>query len=162
MLRTMASPSPAPAPTERQPGHRERLLPGAGGFAAILGFAFITFVALSVVHTGAAAATALVVGVAGVVAAVLTSPVVGVWDGELHAGRAHIPVALLGDVEVLDAEAVRAAMGPGYDPRAFVCLRVWTRGAVTAPVVDPADPTPSWLVSSRRPEQLRAAVEAAR
>lgn len=160
----MASPSvpPAPAPPGHGPGHRERLLPGLGGFAAILGFAFITFVALSVVHTGAAAATAAVVGAAGIVAAVLTAPVVGVWGGELHAGRAHIPVALLGPVEVLDAEAVRAAMGPGYDPRAFVCLRVWTRGAVTAAVTDPSDPTPSWFVSSRRPEQLRAAVDAAR
>ena len=164
MLGTMVSPSahPAPAPSEQHHPFRERLLPGIGGIAAVVGFAFVTFVALSVVDLRAAWATAVAVGVAGLVGAWLTAPVVAVRDGELHAGRAHLPVSLLGPVEVLDREGVRAAMGPGYDPRAFVCLRAWIGGAVTAPVTDPADPTPTWLVSSRRPRALAAAIEAAR
>ncbi len=162
MLGTMVSPSAHPAPVPSEQLHRERLLPGVGGFAAILGFAFFTFVALSVVDLRAAWVTSVVVGVGGLVAAFVTAPVVTVRDGELHAGRAHLPVRLLGPVEVLDREGVRAAMGPDYDPRTFVCLRAWTGGAVTAPVTDPADPTPAWLVSSRHPRALAAAIEAAR
>lgn len=164
MLGSMVSPSahPAPAPSEQHRHFRERLLPGVGGFAAILGFAFVTFVALSVVSLRAAWVTGVVVGVAGLVAAWLTAPVVAVRDGELHAGRAHLPARLLGPVEVLDRDGVRATMGPGYDPRAFVCLRAWIGGAVVAPVTDPADPTPTWLISSRRPRALAAAIEAAR
>lgn len=144
------------------PTFRERLVPGPGGFAAVLLFAVMSGVVVLVSDLVAAVVTTLVVLVAGVVGVALTSPVVEVRDGELHAGRAHIPATALGDVEVLDAEGVRRAMGPGYDPRSFACLRTWTRGAVTAPVVDPGDPTPSWLVSTRRPRELAAAIDAAR
>src|SRR5690606_14388143 len=81
----------------------------------------------------------------------LTTPLVAVTDGELRAGRARIPVSLLGEPVALDAIATRAALGPDLDARAFVCLRAWAGTAVQVPVNDPRDPTPYWFVSSRRP-----------
>ena len=44
------------------------------------------------------------------------------------------------------------------DARAHVCLRAWARTAVRVEVVDPADPTPYWLVSTRHPARLAAAI----
>ena len=80
----------------------------------------------------------------------------------LHAAGAHLPLEHAGQVTVLDRAELRPLLGAAGDPAAYVLLRSWLPGAVRVEVVDPADPTPYWLVSSRRPEQLAAAVERGR
>lgn len=154
--------SSTPTPTTAPATYRERLLPGPAGVGAVVLFAVMSGIVVLVSNTVAAVATTVVVLAVGLVLVIVTSPVVEVRGGELRAGRAHISAALLGEVTELDAAGVRTALGPAFDPRTYACLRTWTKGAVTAPVVDPADPTPSWLVSTRRPAALRAAIEAAR
>ena len=47
------------------------------------------------------------------------------------------------------------------DARAYLLLRPYLSRAVMVPVDDPADPTPYWLVSTRRPDELVAALDAA-
>jgi hypothetical protein len=91
-----------------------------------------------------------------------SSATVAVADGELVAGRARIPVELLGEVEVLDAPTFTALRGPRADVRAYLCQRSWIPQGVRVAVVDPQDPTPYWLLSSRRPDDLAAALERAR
>lgn len=154
--------SSAPTPPDGPTTYRERLLPGPGVLLAVGLFAVMCGVVVLVSSPVAALATTAGVLVAGAVLVVVGSPVVEVRADELRAGRARIPVTLLGEVAELDADGVRTALGPGFDPRTFACLRTWTGGAVTAPVLDPGDPTPSWLVSTRRPARLRAALDAAR
>ncbi len=110
-----------------------------------------------------------VVAVAVVVALLVTSPLVVVDLGDpelgespvLHAGQAHIGVEHLGRTEVLDADAKRAAMGTEADARAYVCHRSWVPEAVRVEVVDPRDPVPYWLIASRRPAELAAALRRA-
>ena len=138
---------------------RERLWPGPLGWSFVLGFAAFVLVAVLPVHEGAAFAASAAAVVLGLAVAVRTATVVTVSDGELRAGRAHIPVAVLGTARSLDRGGVRAALGPGSDARAFACLRSWIPGAVEVQVEDPADPTPTWLVSTRRPSDLVAAIE---
>lgn len=128
----------------------------------MLGFALFAFIALLPVAVPAAAVAAAVVAAGGVAVAVGTSPVVEVTGGELRVADAHIPVSALGAGRVLDPAGVRSALGPGSDARTFVCLRAWTRTAVTLTVVDPADPTPSWLVSTRHPDALLTAIRTVR
>ncbi len=86
---------------------------------------------------------------------------VAVRDGELRAGRARIPVHLLADPTVLDAEATRLAVGRDADARAYLLLRPYVRRSVRVTVRDRDDPTPYWLVSSRRPERLVATLRRA-
>lgn len=148
--------STTPAPT-----YRERLWPGALGWLFVVGFAVFGFIALRPVGMAPAAAGAAVLGAVGVGAAVWSATVVRVEGGELHVGRAHIPAALLSDVRVLDRAGVRSALGPGSDARAFACVRAWIPGAVRMTVVDPSDPTPAWLVSTRRPRALADALRSA-
>jgi hypothetical protein len=83
-----------------------------------------------------------------------------VANGEFRAARAHIALRHLGAAEALDAEATRVAMGPGADARAFLVMRPYLKRAVRVPVTDPADPTPYWLVGSRDPDALAAALNA--
>lgn len=85
---------------------------------------------------------------------------VRVADGELRVDDAHIAVRLLGPAEPLDGQARARALGPELDPMAFLVLRPWVRGAVLVMLDDAADPTPYWLVSSRRPTELAAALTA--
>jgi hypothetical protein len=88
--------------------------------------------------------------------------VVRVEDGDLVAGPARIPVALLGPAEALDADQARRVRGPESDPAGYHLIRGWVPAGVRAAVCDPHDPTPYWFVASRRPVELAAAVEAAR
>jgi hypothetical protein len=85
-----------------------------------------------------------------------------VRDGMFLAGRAQVPVRLLGEVTPLDAAETRRLAGVDADARAYLLLRPYLRRAVRVAVADPADPTPYWLVASRRPVQLAAALESAR
>jgi hypothetical protein len=139
---------------------RERLVPGVGGWSGVVVFAAVFGIALSVVSPLVGVVVAGVLLVLGVTLAWVTSPVVEVVGGELRAGAAHIPLEHLGGVGVLDRTGVREQMGPAWDPRAFACLRTWAGGAVRAEVLDPSDPTPYWIVSSRRASDLAAAISA--
>jgi hypothetical protein len=85
-------------------------------------------------------------------------PVVGVGGGSFRAGRAHVPLVHVGEVTVLDADAVRRQAGVDADARAYLLLRPYLKRGVKVEITDPDDPTPYWLVSCRRPEALAAAV----
>jgi len=87
---------------------------------------------------------------------------VAVRDGELWVDDAHLPVRYVAEVGVLDAAGKRTALGPQADPLAFVVQRPWVPGAVLVVLDDPADPTPYWVVSARRPERLARALRAAK
>lgn len=81
-----------------------------------------------------------------------------VTEGMLHAGRARIETRFLGAAESLDAGGTRAAAGVEADARAFLLLRPYLKRAVRVRVEDPRDPTPYWLLSTRHPERLAAAL----
>ncbi len=81
-------------------------------------------------------------------------------DGTLKAGSATLPASAVGPATALDAERARALRTYEADPRAFLLLRSYIPTAVRVEVADPADPTPYLYLSSRRPKQLAAVVNA--
>lgn len=87
---------------------------------------------------------------------------VGVRDGELRAGRAHLPVDVVGKVAALDAAQVRRLRSHSSDAAAYALVRPYVSRTVYVEVTDPADPTPYWLVSTRHPDRLVAALASAR
>lgn len=109
--------------------------------------------------TGAAAAVA-------VVAALLRfgSTVVAVHAGPdgglLFAGRGRLPIRVVSDVTALDATQLRRQAGVDADARAFLVLPPFVPTAVRVDLTDPKDPTPYWLVATRRPHELAAAIAA--
>jgi hypothetical protein len=153
---------PTSVRSDRTARHAERLWLGAAGWTAVATFAVMLGAALLPISAGLSIGAVAVALVIGAVLAVTTAPPVTVADGELTAGEAHIPVSLLGAVTVLDRQGVRREMGPDLDARAYVCLRSWIGPAIRVEVTDPADPTPYWIVSSRHPAALSAAIEGER
>ncbi|MEU3349199.1 DUF3093 domain-containing protein [Streptomyces sp. NPDC006700] len=97
-----------------------------------------------------------------VVASSYGSPRIRVVGGLLIAGEAKIPVAALGETEVLDAEEARAWRTHKADTRAFLLLRAYIPGALRVIVTDPEDPTPYLYLSTREPERLAEALRTAR
>jgi hypothetical protein len=86
----------------------------------------------------------------------------GAEGPQLRVDDARLPVRYVADAIPLDAAAKRELLGPLAHPLAFVVQRPWVAGVVQVMLDDPADPTPYWVVSSRRPERLAAALLAAR
>jgi hypothetical protein len=89
-------------------------------------------------------------------------PRVSVDGSTFRAGRAHIPLELVARATALDADGVRRQAGVDADARAYLLLRPYLKRGVRVDIADPADPTPYWLVSSRRPDALVSALEAGR
>jgi Protein of unknown function (DUF3093) len=85
-----------------------------------------------------------------------------VADGELRVGRDRLPLALAGEVTALDEEQTRALRGPRADPAAYLMSRPYLPRSVYIAVDDPAARGPYWLIGTRRPEELAAAIETAR
>jgi hypothetical protein len=84
-----------------------------------------------------------------------------VTDTELVVDDARLPIRYIAGAVVLDPIAKRDLLGPAAAPHAFVIQRPWIPRAVRVDLNDPADPTPYWVVSTRRPEELAAALNAA-
>ncbi len=119
---------------------------------------------VSTVPFGAAVAVAagVVVGLAVVALLLARVPELRVDAAGLRAGPAFLEAEHLGEIEALDAVATQRALGPQLRADAYVVHRPWVRTAVRVGVADEADPTPYWLVSSRRPEELARALLACR
>jgi len=82
-------------------------------------------------------------------------------EGWLQVGRARIETRFVGAVVSLDQVEMREVSGPGADARAHLELRPYLSRGVQIEILDPADPAPYWLVSSRRPTQLAVVLASA-
>ena len=81
-----------------------------------------------------------------------------VADGELRVGRDRLPLAVAGEVTPLDEDQTRALRGPRADPAAHLFLRPYVKRAVYIAIAAPSDGVPYWLVSTRHPDRLVAAM----
>jgi hypothetical protein len=144
------------------PDYRERLWPTPWIYIASLLFIPASILVLAPVSLPAGIVTGVLLYVAVVGALSLTAPVIEVGEGRLRAGRAEISLDDTGAaVGAMDA-AARAERGTGLDARAYLVIRGWVRHVVRVPIVDPADPAPYWLVSTRHPKELAAAINGSR
>lgn len=142
--------------------HHERLLPRwwvwllPVGIASMLGTAYGAALG---VDTGWLVATACLVLLAVLIW--ITSPTVRVDSVGMQAARAVLPWQCIGAVRPVSADEIRDLRGPGADGRLYVTLRPWAaRGGVLVTLDDAQDPHPAWLISSRHPERLAAALAA--
>lgn len=87
---------------------------------------------------------------------------VGVDGTGLHADGALLEWLYAGDVTVLDRAATRSRLGPAADHAAWLLVRGFVPGSVEVAVVDPDDPHPYWLLSSRDPSELAEAIRRCR
>ena len=93
---------------------------------------------------------------------VASSPVILVFPGELVAGRARVPVDLISSVTTFEGEEATLQRGRLLDARAWLLIRGWVSPVVRIELSDASDPTPYWIVSTRSPAALVAAIASAK
>ena len=76
-------------------------------------------------------------------------------ENELLAGGAHIELKYLGDIETLSRDQMRLLRTRDADPAAFLAIKFWVPTGVKITLKDQRDPTPYWLVSCRKMEELK-------
>jgi hypothetical protein len=148
-------------PGSAGPQYREHLWPAAWvfiGTALVIPASLLVFLPISEV-AGVISAVVLYGGI--VVALFVTTPLVEVTDGQFTAGRARLPRSAIAGVGAYTGAEATAERGTRLDGRAWLLLRGWIPGLVHVTLNDPDDPTPYWLVSTRHPDQLAAALSSA-
>ena len=88
---------------------------------------------------------------------------VEISDGKLRAGDARLPLSAVTEVVVLDEKQTTRLRGPRADPAAHLYSRPYLKESVYL-AIDPAagSTAPYWLVGTRHPAELAAAVERCR
>jgi hypothetical protein len=138
--------------------YRERLWPAPWLFIAtalVIPASLLVFLPIS---PTAGIVTAIVLYAGCVALVLLAAPVIEVTESELVAGKARLPLQLVGSVESFEREAARLERGQRLDARAWLLIRGWVDPVVRVEVLDERDPTPYWLLSTRRPRELAEAL----
>ncbi len=107
----------------------------------------------------------IMIGLAGGCAALLVTmslATVEIRDGALRAGNAVLPLTAVSEVACLDENQTRRLRGPRADPAAHVYSRPYLKESVYLAVVTAAPAVPYWLIGTRHPAELAAAVERCR
>jgi hypothetical protein len=91
-----------------------------------------------------------------------SSATIEVTGPVLRAGRATLALHEASEVVALDERQSALLRGPRADPAAQILLRPYLRRAVYIGLADQGAGVPYWLVATRQPEELAAAIERAR
>jgi hypothetical protein len=83
-------------------------------------------------------------------------------EGELYIRGAHLPLRFISGWVALDMRTLRRVVGREGDPEAFISIRPWIGPGVQLWLDDPDDPAPYWVISSRHPDRVIAALQRAR
>ena len=142
--------------------YREKLWPAVWLYVATVLVIPATFLVFFPINVTVGIVVAFALYAACVVALIVGSPVVEVTDSEFIAGRARLPIAIVGEAEGFVELAAREQRGPRLDARAWLLIRGWVSPVVKVEVLDAADPAPYWLVSTRHPDAVVAAIAAAK
>ena len=110
-----------------------------GNTAAINAFAITLVLGAVIIHYG-------------------TSTII-VDEGELRIKRAHIPIKYLGECAIIDKRNFSFARTRGADPAAYFATTFWISQGITVKVNDERDPTPYWLISTRKASELVEALK---
>jgi hypothetical protein len=130
------------------------------GLTTMATFAAITWAGFSLA-IGVAIFVVLVIGPA-VALAIWGQATVEVGAGELRAGRRVMPLAQAGQVQALNEEQTRQLRGPMADPAAFMWVRPYLRESVYIEIAGEDPQRPYWLVGTRHPGELAAAIDRSR
>ena len=91
-----------------------------------------------------------------------SSATIEVTGAVLRAGKDTLALGEAGEVIALDEKQAMALRGPRADPAAHLLLRPYLKRAVYIALANPGEGAPYWLLATRNPEKLAAAIESAR
>jgi hypothetical protein len=141
------------------PLYKERVLPNFGTFAAV----FALLPSIAIISEPFDIRIGLAVGVVVVITIwtllILRAPTIELSQLELRVGRVGIFRNLIGEAEVISKDRIFLERGPNLDPGAHKVFQGSVKTAIKIAILDPEDPTPYWLISTRKPDKLAELLE---
>lgn len=135
---------------------RERVYPGWAFYLATGFIPLACAIILFAISVDYFLVTFLIVEATILTTSIITAPVISVTEESLAINSVSIPRNLVGSVSIVPTERGFAERGTELDPRAFLRLQVGVKELVKIMVLDPQDPTPYWLLSTRRGAELKS------
>lgn len=83
-----------------------------------------------------------------------TSLTIEIKEDLLRVGGAAIESRYLGEIEVLDPTRMQHFLREGFNPGAYYAIRFWIKSGIKISLDDVRDPTPFWIVSSKRAAEI--------
>jgi hypothetical protein len=126
----------------------------------LLAFIYFMFLSLVIAVWAALGNLSALVSLIGLtialfIIAIRSKSEVIVIENEFLAGGAHIELKYLGGIETLTRDQMRLLRTRDADPAAFLAIKFWVPTGVKITLKDQRDPTPYWLVSCRKMEELK-------
>ena len=147
----------------QNPVYRERLWPSIGMWT----FIYIMTASLGIAYGRAYGVDlGIVVGLvatAGVTLGIIVNtPLIQIDELNFRVGKARLPLQFVGKMQKLDDKQSSRARSVDADSRAHFQLRGGIKFTVIVEVTDPQDPHPYWQISTRKPDELIAALTVAK
>jgi hypothetical protein len=140
--------------------YRERLYPSISMLLGLSLSAPMVLLAALPLGLGVASFAAVCVTSLIIFGSFYFSPMV-ILDQQLIARRLTLPLEILGQVTIYqDPDEVRMQLGPHLDANAKLAIRGDIAKLLKVEIIDPLDPTPYVLISTRQPEELASALRA--
>jgi len=140
--------------------YRERLYPSTSMLLGLSLSAPMVLLAALPLGLGAASLAATCVTSLIIFGSFHFSPMV-LLDKQLTAKRLTLPLEILGKVTIYeDSDEVRMQLGPHLNANAKLAIRGDIGKLVKIEIIDPLDPTPYVLISTRQPQELASALRA--
>ena len=134
--------------------YRERVLPSAASMIPVLLIFPTMYLMLLLISTQAGILLGLSVTVAVLVSIWFAAPVIEISDQTFSVGDAELPIDVISKVTVIEPKDGFAERGVKLSPAAFTRFQVSVKQMVKLEISDEADPTPYWLIATRKPAEI--------
>ena len=138
--------------------YAEKLWPSPWIWIVVVGLSAAGILMFAPISITAGIIAALVLFAIMTTMLLLSTPAIVVDRNTVQVGRASIQRNFVGAVTAFRKDEATAERGVRLNGLAFLCLRGWIDPVVRIEITDPADRTPYWLTSTRRPDELLAAL----
>jgi uncharacterized protein (DUF58 family) len=153
-----ASPAPQSTPGGAVVLFTERLWPTIWIWLVAAGLAGAGILVFAPISMTAGYTAAAVLFAIMTVLLVTSTPAITVTAEKLQVGRATIERRFVGEATAFRGKDATAERGVRLNGLAYLCIRGWVDPVVRIEITDPSDRTPYWLVSTRHPDELVAAL----
>lgn len=144
--------------------YRERVIPGFSWWIVVASVVAMIAIAYgAALGAGVGVLVASVLGPIAIVALVRSSPAISVTENAVACGAAQLPSGAWRQPKTVagpELTSIRRGHSPDAGDRVFQVVPAWfARAGVLLPLDDPSDPHSAWLIATRHPDRLTAALE---